>query len=134
MYDTTKKKLSWLEMTTDVYHTVSNCPTCARSREKLKLKQDQQIFQASRTLALYAMDILGQPAQTTNGNTFLIVIIDRYSKVTKRIPKLRTMAVHIATLFLYHCIVPYGILDFLQADDGLPFVNRFFATLFDTLK
>jgi hypothetical protein len=54
------------------------------------------------------MDILGPLPKTRHGNRFLLVIADRYSKLTGTIPLRVTTALAVAQAFCDHWVFVYG--------------------------
>jgi transposase InsO family protein len=75
------------------------------------------------------MDILGPLPRTKHGNRFLLVISDRYSKVTKTVP-LRTVTVlSVARAFCDHWAYVYGPPISLLTDNGPQFTAKFFQAV-----
>jgi Integrase zinc binding domain len=79
MFQTIRKTLFWPRIAEDVYETFRQCDLCARNRlsEKRKTKP-LKLFPANGPLESVAMDILGPLPWTKHGNSFLLVISDRY--------------------------------------------------------
>lgn len=46
------------------------------------------------------MDILGPLLKMKKGNQYIIVVTDRFSKLTRAVPLKKTTALHMATIFL----------------------------------
>lgn len=69
-------------MANDVYETVSKCVSCAMKGNRLKNKRNLQIFPAIETLELVTADIRGILLKTAHRNWYVVVITDRYSKLT----------------------------------------------------
>jgi len=59
----------------------------------------------------------------------VIVITDRYSKLTRAIPVASITAPHVASIFVDHWVIPYGIPEQILSDNGKQFVSKFFAAL-----
>jgi Chromo (CHRromatin Organisation MOdifier) domain/Integrase core domain len=75
------------------------------------------------------MDILGSLPKTSHGNRFLLVITDRFSKLTKTIP-LRTITAHsVAEAFCTHWVFAYGPPRYLLTDNGAQFTAKFFLAV-----
>lgn len=75
------------------------------------------------------MGILGPLSNTANGNQYVIVVTDCYSKLTWAIPSPKTTSTHIANIILDHWIIPHGTPFVLLTDSGTQFVSKFFVTL-----
>lgn len=118
MYDSMQKEFSWPHMTNDVYQTVRNCAICARNRERSKRKWQFQLFTALRPLKSIVMDILDPLPQRKNEKVIIIVMTDRYLKMTRAIFTSKTAVTRFANVFLEHWIVPYGMPDHLPTGNG----------------
>lgn len=120
----------WPHMANDVYEAVENSATRARfNRDWAKRRGRLQLFFASGLRKFIAMDTLDALPQTKIGNVFIIVMMDRYSKMTIRIPTSKPTATHIANVFLDHFLSLYGIPDHPLAKSGPQFVSKLFETL-----
>jgi len=72
------------------------------------------------------MDLLGPLLRTTVGNKHLLVIVDRFSKMTRAIPLQRIDAETIAAAFLDHWVAAYGPPVTVLSDNGPQFRSTFF--------
>jgi transposase InsO family protein len=72
------------------------------------------------------MDILGPLPRTKHGNRFLLVISDRYYKVTKTIPLRTVTALSVSRAFCDHWAYVYGPPVSLLADNGPQLTANFF--------
>lgn len=75
------------------------------------------------------MSLFGPPLPTKNGNTYIVVITDSYSKLGRAIPSSKMTATHVVYVSLDPRVLPYGIPDHLLMDSGSQFVSKFFAAL-----
>jgi hypothetical protein len=75
------------------------------------------------------MDILGPLPRTKHGNRFLLVISDRYSKVTKTIPLRIVTALSVARAFCDHRAYVYGPPVSLLTDIGPQFTAKVFQAV-----
>jgi hypothetical protein len=75
------------------------------------------------------MDILGPLPRTKHGNRFLLVISDRYSKVTKTVPLRTVTALSVARAFCDHWAYVYGPPVSLLTDNGPQFTAKFFQAV-----
>jgi transposase InsO family protein len=80
------------------------------------------------------MDILGPLPRATHGNRFLLVIADRFSKVTITVPLRTVTALSIATAFCDRWVYVYGPPISLLTDNGPQFAAKFFQAVFAELR
>lgn len=84
MYDTMRRVFYWRFMANKVCNTVRDCGTCARTRGSLH----EQIIYLSCSLSpalleFIAMDLFGPFLQSSAGTLSILVITDRYSKLSR---------------------------------------------------
>lgn len=79
------------------------------------------------------MDVLGPLPKTMEGNRFMVVIKDRYNKITKEFPTTKTYAITVARIFLKLWVANYGIRFRLLTDNGPQFASKFFVAVCSTL-
>jgi hypothetical protein len=84
------------------------------------------LFPANEPLEFVAIDILGPLTKTVHGNRFLLVISDRFFKLTRTIPMRTTTALAVAKAFCTHWGFAYGPPKFLLSDSGTQFKAKFF--------
>lgn len=128
IYDTMEMELFW-HMASEVYDTVSNCATSARSGQWLKEKNLFGTVPASGPLKFVAIDIFGALTQRKNGSVFVIVVTDRYLKMKRAIPTSNRTAAYILKVSLDQWILSYGTSDYMLTDNGPQFVSMFFSRL-----
>ena len=84
MYYTLRREYYWPHMASDAFLTVRNCTSCAATRGTLvKNQKDLKLFPAAGPLEFVAMDLLGTLPRTAHGNQHVLVITDRFSKLTR---------------------------------------------------
>jgi Integrase zinc binding domain len=86
-----RRKFFCKDMYKDVEETVRQCTMCAKNRvTERKRAILLKLFPADGPLEFVSMDILGPLPKTEYGNRSLLVISDRFSKLTRTVP-LRTI-------------------------------------------
>eukprot|EP00171_Calliarthron_tuberculosum_P023081 IDg23081t1 len=127
MYTTLRRNLYWPGMALDCYQHVRSCPECARERVRLRrYATELQLFPPSAPLDSIAMDLLGPFPPTKLGNTHLLVITDRFTKLTRTIPLARTRAWEVANAFAKNWVFIYGAPTSILTDNGPPFNSKFY--------
>ena len=111
-------------MAVDCYATVRKCSTCAKNRIKLRQRTNPlQLFPPSGPLESVALDIFGPLIQTPRGNQYLLMITDRYSKLTKSVPMKSVSAEAVAIAFTNEWALTYGPPTDLLSDNGSAFLS-----------
>jgi transposase InsO family protein len=87
------------------------------------------LFPPSAPMEFVAMNLLGPLTTSDHGNRFLLVITDRFTKLTRAFPLASTTADIVAKTFLDGWIASgYGIPKILLTDNGTQFVAKVFQT------
>lgn len=114
-------------MANDVLDNVRNCQSCAQARGKLTTSQKHlHLFPSNGPFELVAMDILGPFPRTKSGKRYILVVTDRYSKLTRSIPMNYITAPLVAASFLNNWAFPYGIPQSVLTDNGPQFIAQLF--------
>lgn len=117
----------WPKMAADAYATVRQCVACAKNRLRLiKKSSPMQLFPATKPLENVAIDILGPLPKSKRGYLFILVITDRFTKLTQIVPLRRITAYDVAVAFTEHWVFKYGPPKTLLSDNGSQFVAHFF--------
>jgi hypothetical protein len=100
---------------------------CAKNRvTERKRTSFLKLFPASGPLEFVAMDILGPLPKTEQGNRFLLVISDRFSKLTPTVPLRTITALGVAKAFCDTRVFSYGPPRYLLTDNGTQFNAKVF--------
>ena len=116
----------WPQMDADIYKTIRNCTTCAKNHVKLQKRTHPRLFQATRPLESFAVNILGPLTKTKRGHRFLLVMSDRFSKLTHVVPLRRIDVYTVGVAFVEAWDFKYGPLETLISDNGKQFAAKFF--------
>ena len=134
MFYTIARTYYWPQMAADVAATVRNCHACARNRVKLRKHLNRlKLFPATRPLESLAIDILGPLPKTRTGKRFLLIVTDRFTKLTQVAPLRTITAYHVAVAFCEVWVFKYGIPRTLLSDNGPQFASKFFTHVCQTL-
>ena len=88
-------------MAADIYRTFRTGNECAKNRVKLpKRTHPLRLFPAQHPLERLSIDILGPLTKTKKGNRVLLVITDRFTKLTQVIPLRRIHAYAVTVAFV----------------------------------
>jgi len=127
MYTSMRRWFYWESVVVDVYAFVANCTQCARNRVGKRRKTNYlKTFPPTEPLTDLCMDLLGPLPRTAAGNEHLLVIVDRFSKMTRAIPLERIDAESIAAAFLDYWVAAYGPPATVLSENGPQFRSTFF--------
>jgi transposase InsO family protein len=122
-----RKRYFWKNMYRDIEDAVRSCEQCARNNvHEMTRVSHMQLFPAHEPLEFVAIDIFGPLPKTAHGNRFLLVISDRFSKLTRTIPVRTTTALAVAKAFCTHWVFSYGPPRYLLSDNGTQFTAKIF--------
>ena len=130
LYHALRRAYYWPHLAADVASTVRGCWTCAMNRVKLwKHLNRLRLFPATRRLESLAIDILGPLPKNRAGKSFLLVITDHFTKLTKVVALRTTTAYTVATTFCDAWVFKYGVPRSLLSDNGPQFNAKFFQSV-----
>jgi len=122
-------------MVVDGYAFVTNCTQCARNRVGKRRKTNYlKTFPPTKPVTDLCMDLLGPLRRTAAGNEHLLVIVDRFSKITRAIFLQRIDAETIAAAFLHNWVASYGPPATVLSDNGPQFRSTFFQGVCSHLR
>ena len=117
-------------MADNIYKTIRNCTNCAKNRVKLRKRTHPlRIFRATRPLHSPEINIFGQLTKTKKGHRFLLVMSDRFSKLTHVLLLRRSDAYTVVVAFVEAWVLKYGPPKTLISDNGEQFASKFFQAL-----
>ena len=120
----------WLQMAADIYKRIHNCTTSAKNRVKIRKRTHPlRIFPATRRLEFLAIDILGPSTKTKKGHRFLLLMSDRFSKLTHVVPLRRIDGYTVEVAFVEAWVFKYGPPKTLISDNGKKFAANFFQAV-----
>ena len=130
MYYAMRRRYFWPSMVTDIYNTITKCTTCAQNWLSLRRRTSPlTLFPATEPLTDPSVDIFGPVPATKAGNRFILVITDRFSKLTKCVALRRITAISVASAIIDAWVACYGPPDRILSDQGPLFMSNFFIAV-----
>ena len=130
MYMTLRREYYWPHMANDAFAVARDCRSCRRIRgTRFTYQKYLKLFPAAGPLEFVGMDLLGPFPKSKKGYLYILVITDRFSKMTRAIPMRSTTAASVAQAFLDNWVYPYGVPSYLVTDNGPQFASKFFEAV-----
>jgi len=134
MYYTMRRRYYWPSMVTDIYNTITKCSTCAQNRLSFRRHTSPlTLFPANEPLTDLSVDIFEPIPATKAGNRFVLVITDRFSKLTKCVALRYITAISVASAIIDAWVACYGPPDRILSDQGPQFMSNFFVAVMKVL-
>ena len=125
----------WPQMAADAAMTVRECVPCSKNRIRL-LKQSgaMRLFRSVQPLEDTAIDILGPLPKSTRGNLFILVVTDRFSKLTQAVPLKTIKALDVSVALVNELVFKYGAPWRFLSDNGSQFISDIFQRVCSLLR
>lgn len=119
MYVKMVRKYFWPKLSGDVSTKVRSFTSCEKTRRTLmSYQKNLLLFPPVGTLEFFAMGLLGTLPTTRRGHISVLVNTDRYCNIAWMVAMDRIKEPQCTEDFLERCIVPYGLPNFVQIDNG----------------
>lgn len=112
MYDNIRRELYLMQVSNDAHMTVGDCRCYSKDYVASRGNVTKICSSSKRSLANITMNILDPFPKLADGNELIIVIADRYMRLTGAIPLSKITVQHFRSIFIDHRIVQYGIYAF----------------------
>ena len=119
------KKYYWPGIENDVKIWCQTCQICASRRDTGRQKPVplKPIPPPTSPMEITAMDVLGPFNMSTQGNVYIIVFCDYFTKWPEAYPMPNQKAETIAQIFVEHIVYRYGVPKKLLTDQGTNFMS-----------
>ena len=117
IYSTLRRSYYWPSMAGDVQDYVANCQSCLRTKStQYRPRHKLRLFPATKPLAFVALDLLGPLPKSKAGHDHILVITDRFTKLTRAIPLKFTNSQVVTDAFLTSWAYAYGLPERVLSD------------------
>ena len=111
----------------DVEEWCKNCETCAmRKPPTRKCRAEMKIYQVGAPMERLATDILGPLPLSDNGNRYILVVADYFTKRTEAFPIPKQEAHTIANVIVKEVITRFGVCHEIHSDQGRNYESKVF--------
>ncbi len=122
-----KSKYYWARLATDVRAYIRQCTTCARRKQPVpRKKAPLQQYQVGGPLERIALDIMGPLPETEDGNQYVLVIGDYFTKWVEAYPIPDQTVETVADKLVKEFCFRYGFPLSIHSDQGRNFEAKVF--------
>ncbi|VDH97082.1 Hypothetical predicted protein [Mytilus galloprovincialis] len=109
----------------DVRAYVAGCDKCAMRKTPTKKKRaPMAIVETSSPMERLATDILWELPETENGNRYILVVSDYYTKWTESFPMPNMEASTVVKIIVEEVIARFGVPSWIHSDQGRQYESR----------
>ena len=120
----------WPGLQSDVRSYIAGCETCTKRKEPNPTKRaPMQIVRSGYPMERLAIDILGELPLTHNGNKYILVISDYFTKWTEALPMPNMEACTVAKILVENVLCRFGIPQKIHSDQGRQFESNLFQEM-----
>lgn len=126
-----KRFFYWPGITVDVRNTIKECETCSETKAPnitLRPPMGQQMS-SERPFQFIYSDLLGPYPRSRKGNTYILVVLDKFTKFVLLHPLKKASASEVATFIEQHFIQMFGVPETLYTDNGVQYRSKQFLQL-----
>uniref|UniRef100_A0A672HDJ5 Gypsy retrotransposon integrase-like protein 1 n=1 Tax=Salarias fasciatus TaxID=181472 RepID=A0A672HDJ5_SALFA len=124
----------WPSMASDVKKYVVSCPVCQLTKPSQRKPAGLMVpIQPQRPWEYTGVDYVGPLPRTANGNAYIIVFVDYFSKWIEVSAVREATAQVAANKFITDIFARHGAPSYLISDRGKPFVSELFEHVVSTL-
>ena len=130
-----KEHFYWPNMYMDVFNFCKSCTTCQQAKGKTCTQRAPlSHITAGAPFEIVAMDIMGPLTTTNAGKSYILVVIDYYTKWIEIFALSNIQARTVATCIFNNVIARYGTPEQIHTDQGSQFESLLFKELCTLLQ
>lgn len=130
-----RKKYYWVRCKEDVTHWIQQCHVCAATKGPAKrTRAAMKVYNVGVPFERIAMDITGPFPTSMNGNKYMLVVIDYFTKWPEVYAIRNQEAVTVADTLIQGWISRFGVPLELHTDQGRNFESQVFQDVCKTLN
>ena len=125
-----RQRYYWPGCQSDVRTYVSGCEICLKRKQPTKTKKaPMQVVRSGYPMERIGIDILGELPVTENGNKYILVVSDYFTKWTECFPMHNMEARVVADILVTNVICRFGVPDDIHSDQGRQFTSELFMEM-----
>jgi hypothetical protein len=124
VYDSLRECVWWPRMLSDVVNYVHKCTECQRSKSERNMYLPRPMSIPTGPWTHIAIDHIGPFPTTNNGNKYILVIVDRFTKYAEAVACEDESAHTSARILVDHIICRHGFPTVIVSDRGSGFTSE----------
>ena len=133
-FDHLQQWFYWPGMREDVQQWLLRCDKCGQYRTPTPVvRAPMQTIKVSQPMELWAMDIMGPLPVTAQGNQYILVMSDHYTKWVEAAPIPNQRAETVAQEFVKEVISRHGVPEKILTDQGGNFESDLMKKVFEVM-
>lgn len=130
-----REKLYWYPMSTDIHNYVASCAVCNRNKKPTKhARCCMTKFHAGEPMERVHLDFLGPLPTTPRVNSFILMMVDQFTKWVECIPLPSQTTEVTARTAINEFFTRFGYPLQIFTDQGTNFSSKLFKDIFEVLK
>lgn len=117
--------LWWIDMDKDITSFCKSCSLCQRAKGNRSHIYHQGSTTGEAPFQRVALDYWGPLSTSSNGNRYILVAMDTYTRYVELYPTTSTSANELASTFYDKFILRHGVPREILSDNGVPFNSLF---------
>ena len=130
-----QQRFYWPQCSQDVKKWCANCDLCAsRKGPNQKPRAKMQQYNVGAPMERVALDVLGPLPESTNGNRYIIIMADYFTKWPEAFAVPNQEATSVANLLVREFVCRYGVPLEIHSDQGRNFESAVFSEMCTLLE
>jgi transposase InsO family protein len=129
VYDLLKRRVFWPQLRRDVEDFVRTCSQCQQYKNTANQTPPLQSITADEVAVMWGLDIFGPLPTSRNGNRYILVMVDHFTRWVEAIPTADQTGETVARAFKENVIARFGIPDAVITDQGPCFESKSFQDM-----
>ena len=130
-----KKQFYWYGMSQDVKRYVNTCRTCSTQKKRSKKgKYPLTLYHTGAPMERIHIDFLGPLSKSINGNEYILVMVDQFTKWVEIVPLQSQNAEITAKAVIDNFLSKFGYPFQIHSDQGRNFESKLFHSVCELLK
>ena len=130
-----RQRYYWPGLENDVRAYIAGCEKCMKHKGPIPKKRGpMQITRSGYPMERIAVDILGEFLMTENGNKYILVVGDYFTKWKECFPMPNMEAITVARIMVNEVISRLGVPEKIHSDQGAQFESNLFSEMCKLLQ